>query len=201
LSNFKFASGLVLVVSGFLAACSGSDGASCSSFSACGGDVVGTWTLDSFCDTEKTIPNTSDCPGAVLAITSSAATGKVTFNADGTDATDVQITIGESGKFPAACYTAQDCSNAQTAVNSTGDGQTTTGTCSYSATSGCSCSVKIVSDSNTTGTYQISKSNITLLTDGDTGTPDADTFCVSGNTLSVRSTNTDGTTATFTATK
>ena len=55
----------------------------------CGGDVVGTWALESSCGYD-TIPNPfSDCPGSTFMVEPQAHTGTITFENDGTFVQDI----------------------------------------------------------------------------------------------------------------
>ncbi|HTA91851.1 MAG TPA: hypothetical protein VK745_19850 [Polyangiaceae bacterium] len=174
---------------------SGSD--TCASFTPCGGTPIGTWNIRDFCTANSIIMNPTDCAGAVFQVTSSSATGSITLNSDLTAATNVMVTVGESASLPASCFTQDQCTQFQTGVAQS-DG-VTGATCSYSASTGCFCSLTITSQQASSGTYTTSGTNVTLSTaDAD---PETDAYCVSGNTLTIQNTDINGTVTTVTATK
>jgi hypothetical protein len=198
LINSKLGGGWLLGVSALLVACSGSnsDGSgSCSTIKACGGDVTGTWTISSLC-TSGSIQNPTTCAGATLNLGSVTASGTITFNGDGTETANVTENGTESAHFPASCYTEVQCDAFASAL-SMEDG-VSDASCSYSG-SGCSCSLKLTTQTSTTGTYQTTGSNLTVTTTG--SDPETDSYCVSGNQLSLQFSGSDGTLSVITATK
>jgi hypothetical protein len=77
-------------------------------FTACGGDLAGTWTYAAACLTLA--PETADpiegCPEASFGAEIDVD-GTVTFNGDGTAAIDQTVSITTSLRYPKACLTAQ----------------------------------------------------------------------------------------------
>jgi hypothetical protein len=163
----------------------GSDGggATCGAVAACGGAVVGTWTI-----TDQCVIVSGDLSNVCAGATASIAglfSGTLTFNAN--------LTYTQTGSqggtvhyhFPTTCFPTQTCSQVQSAVvaanASAGMGLTFQSVSCAAETGGCACDAIIAnSPANETGTYVASGGTLTTTHDG---TADDAQYCVNGNTM------------------
>ncbi|HEY2407333.1 MAG TPA: hypothetical protein VGI10_15085 [Polyangiaceae bacterium] len=150
------------------------------SFSACGGDITGAWTITAGCFNSNSSA-LSGCPTATVMAQTDVA-GMVTFNADST----YSVNLTESGtinaEVPTSCLSGTTCDAFGTSnqVACTAD------------TTGCACTKAIMpANSSESGTYTTSGTTFTTTKTGDTpGTPNQ--YCVTGSTLKVQTTDSNG---------
>ncbi|MEY4582748.1 MAG: hypothetical protein RL701_7451 [Pseudomonadota bacterium] len=174
-----------------LIACGGGDdddasptGPNCAPVAMCGGDVVGEWSIASFC------PDTSKVPDEVKAICTTATldydeptvSGTLSFKADKT----FTQTASASGTgyivLDKKCVEAAgNCTEAEGLINAN-SGTNQKLSCKDSSGGGCRCALH-VSQSNKTdsGTYVVSGSKLTL----DSGEKADSTFCVASDVLTL----------------
>jgi hypothetical protein len=158
-------------------------GATCGAVAACGGAVVGTWTITDQCVTEDA-DLSSVCAGITASI-SGVFSGNLTFNAN--------LTYTQTGTaggtvhyhFPTTCLGNQTCSQVQanlmTASASAGMGLTFQSVNCTAETAGCGCDAIIATaPANETGTYVVSGGTLSTTHDG---TTDDALYCVNGNTM------------------
>lgn len=161
-------------------------GGDCSSFTACGGDVTGTWKLTDYCQnaSQKAASGSGfdDCPTATFSATPVSESGTVTYGA-GIGQANAQVSFTATATIPSACLNGKTCADLQAAYMAT-PGETSAA-CS-TVTAGCTCTLAFTTSSMQRETYTVSGSNITE-TDSDDGTPDTSQFCVSGNELKIYS--------------
>lgn len=186
---------VVFVVLGCSSGGSSGGTAACSPFTACGGDVTGTWSVTGVCITGVT---DSSCTSATLAVTAQPS-GTLTFNANGSYSDTATITATESATIPASCLSgASDCTAFETALQ----GQTgvSGATCTGNVATSCQCSIVLTpqTDSNV-GTYTTAGTALTRTPTGATATTTP--YCVQGNTLRLQVLDSSGATTTLTATK
>jgi hypothetical protein len=162
---------------------SGGGGPDCTSFNACGGNVVGTWNVTKACVGGTPNPLASQCPSSTAQISENAS-GAVTFKSDGTYSSTITTSAVEDVTLPASCLPGgATCAQLQTAINQQGDGGagSTTGTCTAAPSGGCSCHVTVAGGGGSTnGTYSTSGTTITI-----DGTPSP--YCVQGSGLLIQS--------------
>ena len=171
--------------------------AACTPITACGGDIVGTWHIQKTCLPTLTPEVPTNCPTAKLNVTSLVGTGTLTFGADGTTQNVLSGTFSETADFPTSCFDQAQCTQEATALGA-GPG-VTSASCTFDATSGCSCSLTDTTSNTANGTYSVGGTNVTLVTPGQ---PDeTDSYCVSGSTFSMQSTGADGQITTIVATR
>ena len=156
-------------------------GPTCAAVAACGGGVVGRWTIT---DTCASLDLGAVCGGTTIQATLTFA-GTQTFNADLTYAQ-----VGSAGgtltyHFPASCIGAQTCAQVRDRILSAGSPEGMgflfqSATCT-SERGGCACDA-ILSNipTNETGTYSTSGGTLTTVHDG---TIDATPYCVNGDTM------------------
>jgi hypothetical protein len=159
--------------------CSGGDddGASCpETFSACGGDVAGTWTVGAFCvDSDQALEAArAQCPAAT-ADGFADQSGSYVVNADGTYSENTEFTFDFTVSLPASCLMGLSCAQLQALAPSLGDCLEDSG--------GCACSSKGTESTVDTGTWTINGNSLTLDGADDTQTFD---YCVDGDTLTVQ---------------
>lgn len=179
---------------------------SCDPFTACGGDLVGTWRLVSSCGSVSSSP----CPPSErISFKSSVTQATYTFASDGTFTFAASGDLTEALRYPVACLsgitdagTPQACADIERAfltTTQTGDAGTPTVvvksvSCSTAANDSCACTAVLTSPSaQTTGSYTTSDNQLTLAgsaLDGgvrDAGADSVWEYCVSGNTLTLHS--------------
>lgn len=152
-------------------------------FSACGGDVVGTWKVTSVC-AEIAGPVIDVCPDA-LATLDLTLDGTATFNADGTRSTDFTGKSTITYKLSAEClgtitmgHPPASCDVLNKDADATsGDGPTT---CTGDPADACSCTQENPESHDVkTGTYTIDGNTMTSMDDGD-DMPTTAEFCIKG---------------------
>jgi len=160
----------------------------CTAFSACGGNVVGTWTISTLCGPGVMQTQAiTGCTGGTGTITIST-TGSLVFGAD-LSYTVMTTTSGTAvEKLPKSCFAGTTCAQVQDALLM--QGAFSGGTCTDDGTN-CNCNLTLAPMPNTeTGTYTISGSTISTTPTTAGAAPGTSQFCVSGNQLSVASTDT-----------
>src|SRR4051812_5226188 len=203
--------GFLVVLLGAVAACSGSsntggslDGglggglpAACTAFAACGGNIVGTWHITAYCGpgASQTQP-VMGCAGGTVKGTFTA-TGTAVFNADSTYTATTTATGSETALIPNSCLTGTTCADVQ---NNLVNGPVMSATCTSDNTN-CTCSLVLAPQTQTTmGTYAVTGTTLTT-TPNDGSMADSSPYCVSGNQLSIQSTDTNGMSLVLVATK
>src|SRR5262252_6120456 len=122
---------------------SGTGGQTCTSVTACSGDIVGTWTAMSSCLTVSgsldVTPASFSCPSAPIT-GSLQVTGTFTANADGTYSDDTTTSGNEQFNLASGCLTISStpvtCDGAATFIKNLGFA---TLTCTAAAGGGCAC--------------------------------------------------------------
>ena len=183
--------GMLVAVSG---GCGGEDGDSCGEFSACGGEVTGTWQIQNVCFTGNPQALFEGCMGAKVDVGGLEMTGNLTLGADMTFSRTSMLGGSMSVSLPSSCLTFNNitltCSQLDAAVKaeiaSDPDSEFTSISC-QDASGGCSCTFGVMPDSEMeTGTYTVQGNVLSLR---ETGEDESDTFqyCVSSDTLKLQS--------------
>jgi hypothetical protein len=163
-----------------LAGCGGGSG-SCGGL-ACGGDLVGTWTITHICNGTPSSSSTGTCQTS--ADTSQLKeTGTITFNADGTYSTS--LTIGGSVRETIETSCLGITCDEETARLA----QSTLYSSATCTTIGTTCSCVLVYAGQTlagTGTYVTQGTSVSVMSAGSTSST-ADSYCVLGSTLTLSS--------------
>ncbi len=165
-------------------------------FTACGGDAVGTWTLDSACVDIDDNPFAEQCPTATFTIELTGATGSLEIGGDASYTVDFHFTGALSYTLPAACGVPANCADMSDAENGT--------TCAVAAGGdGCTCTQPITDDNQVpeTGTYTTDGNTITTTSSEAGSTPSVAEYCVDGNVLKVRFSSGSGQSQIVTLTK
>jgi hypothetical protein len=145
-------------------------------FSACGGDVVGTWKFTDACVSGPEDPLAKQCATSAFHI-SETVTGTVTFDSNGTYTSTNATSTTEDTTIPASCTGGETCAQLQTSISQLRIGGTTTMATCTDASGGCSCHAITAAPSTTaSATYSVSG---TIITIGGIPTP----YCVQGNGL------------------
>jgi hypothetical protein len=170
----------------------------CALFTACGGNIAGTWRYVSGCATFSS----ATCPAETAMTTIASGSATYTFGSGGVFAYTVSGTLDETVNYSLGCLSGftdagvpQACADVQNLYRmSIGQDagssatQIASATCSAGQNETCSCTLVFSVQSGTTqGTYTVSGSQVTITdpnADGGAGTPTD--FCVSGNTLTLR---------------
>ena len=182
---------------------SGGGGGSCSKVPACGGDVVGTWTVTSSC---LSVAGQMDISLLGIGCTSATVTGSLkvtgtwTANSDGTYSDETTTTGDEHLTLPASCLqisgTTTTCERVAPVLQSLGYAVTM---CTSAASGGCTCSATVNQTgwmglvnlgASTRGQYTTSGNVVTLDNEA------RYSFCVSGKQLNMTPQGTSPTTGT-----
>jgi hypothetical protein len=167
----------------------GTDGppASCISAGACGGNIVGSWTIASSCldvDVSGAVPDY--CTAATAKDMGVQLTGTVTYNANLTYTKKTTLNGKIVVTFPASCLAGGDggaltCDQLATQLKLD---PTYTDVSCVAAGTGCACTSTLAPQSQTkTGMYTTTSAG--LLTEAETGrtSPDVSDYCVKTDTL------------------
>jgi hypothetical protein len=174
-------------------------GSTCPAITACGGDLVGDWTVQQLCLTTTTMDAVAQsCPGATFSLSPITATGTISFRADSTMSASAVVSLQEFVRFPASCYTEAEC----TAYGAAASAATTItdSPCKYDVATGCSCTLTSTQPTMSSGSYQVQGNNVTI-TSSASSKPELDSFCVSGNTLSIFQVTASGTSSSMILTR
>jgi hypothetical protein len=120
------------------------------SFTPCGGDIVGSWTIRSVCPVSVSV---RDCPTAELEPNHVTVMGSVTFGADGGLAFDITSTGTWDGLVPPSCVVGTDCA---AIAQSLYQRNAPPASCTSAGDGGCSCSSPATPVQTDMGPYTIS---------------------------------------------
>jgi hypothetical protein len=157
-------------------------------YSACGGDILGTWGMRALCPEdpaaaaalcEHPYDNRTVCTGTGNEATcDGSVSGTLTFKADGTVEIDTQLTLVTSYNFTDECLAAAITTGTTAEERCLSMTKADKLTCSYNAR--CTCvSAPMVESDKKTGTYKIEGQDLTLGED-----PPA-SYCVDGDRLTM----------------
>ena len=168
-----------------LGSCGSSDGGSCGTVAACGGDIVADWTIVDACLSASGSAVFGDfCPTATIDGSGIKASGTAAYRADGTF--DASITMSGSVAFslPPSCLTTSGitltCAQLDQAVKQEQmmDPDPSIQSISCAGTSSCRCTVQMAPQTSVgTGTY--STSGTAVIENG----VESGSYCVKGNEL------------------
>jgi hypothetical protein len=148
----------------------GGDDVNCS-FTACGGDPVGNWSIEGMCFDADDLLDQSSCPQAT-ASASVDISGSVSILADSTYTSQTSSVTSFITTIPAECLMGLMSCDQLTNPD--------TGTmCSGDASDACDCTGSDSQSDTSSGTWSASGNTLTL--DNDPAE-----YCVSGNTMKVR---------------
>jgi hypothetical protein len=172
----------------------GGTGATCSS-APCGGNIVGTWALTPDCPLFLNPTPNALCPTETFDTSNYHLNETATFNADSTYSVTATVTGSLTIMEPAECLTdAQTCAAANAALQSeiaTQGSIVSGGSCTSTASGGCQCieQLNTASAASASGTYTTGGGTLivtpTQSSQGTTGSPSTDQYCVAGNRLYV----------------
>lgn len=172
------------VLSLVLSSCGGGGGlspgtpGSCQNAPACGGDIVGSWSIASTCLGVDVSSFTADCPSSTAYANGYQITGMITYDADMTFTLMSTMSGSVVARYPAACLTPADgvavtCDQLGTALLATGKYASVD--CLANGTA-CDCTVGTTPQTFTaTGTYSITAGVLLA------GTADESDYCVKGD--------------------
>ena len=148
------------------------------SFTACGGNPVGTWTLAGAC-VDAAALGLDNCPTASIDV---SATGTIDIKSDMTYTVDFTLGASIAATIPMSCLP-------QGATCSALNGNSTSCT---SSGSNCMCTITDNTPNHSTdsGTWSTSGNDLTVTKTGG-GTPTVNAYCVNGNSLKIQLIQTD----------
>jgi len=152
------------------------------SFTACGGDLAGTWTFASRCSPSVLV---AGCPEATVHLTSDDLAGTLTFGADKGYTLDLEVDQTLMLELPAVCQTRLGVTSCAAMSGQGLNGQVSvTQTCSGDASQSCSCTTMESGPSTLMGTYVTSGNQISNVLLGGDALVD---YCVKGDELELSS--------------
>jgi hypothetical protein len=161
---------------------------SCQNASACGGDIVGSWTITSTCiNVPPQNEGTPDCPGITGRSDGFAAVGSVTYEPNGTYTSSGTLTGRVLVDYPTSCLTSAGitCAELSAALadpSVLGSATFSAAACAPSSNA-CTCTLTLAPQTtNETGTYSTSGGVLSETPDS-TGVTDQTDYCVQGSTL------------------
>src|SRR5258708_3867251 len=89
---------------------SSSGGTDCTMFSACGGDVTGTWTLTKACTSGAPNPLATQCPSSTFQIVETVG-GTINFKSDGTYSANTTSSSAGDFTLPPSCLRGPTCAH------------------------------------------------------------------------------------------
>jgi hypothetical protein len=194
----------------------------CSPFTPCGGNLVGSWRLVSACGS---FTSTFCPPSQSIDVDTTWTDTIYTFAADGTFTFTASGSTSETIRYPPGCLSSlvdagasEACAAYQDLIHTTiqnADAGTpianiTTFTCTMQGSYACLCHevIAFATPQTETGTYTTSGTQVTVTATGGTvdagasgANPSSTDYCVSGNTITLRSASTDNSTGQFVLTK
>jgi hypothetical protein len=170
----------------------GGDGGSCATPPACGGDIVGNWTVTSSCvHLSGTLDFDQQCTG-VPVDANVQYSGMASYTATMTYSFSLTVTGSETFVFPASCLNGATCDQINQQLQSSPPDGTTSAHCSSAGGGGCSCTASLDWQSSTeAGTYTLSGTAVT--TTSSSGDTETDQYCVMGNQLQIMPGTSSGT--------
>jgi hypothetical protein len=184
------------VLSVVLSSCGGGGGltpgvsrsnSTCQTAPACGGDVVGSWSIASTCLTVDVSSFTADCPSASAFANGYQIAGMITYDANMTFTLMSTLTGSVVARYPARCLTPPDgvavtCDTLGPALLA--GGKYASVDCLPDA-DGCDCTFGMTPQTFTgTGTYSIAAGNVLTA-----GVADESDYCVKGDGTAVLATH------------
>ena len=182
----------------------------CGSFTSCGGAIVGTWRLTGECvnypdaGVSTSDAGTSSCSLGQIA-TNPQLSGTLTFLSNGTYSVTSSMSGSTKFTYTAACMTdvGMTCAQLNSGLAAAADGGVS-GSCASTSAGDCTCSEsysKVAGSEE--GTYTTSGSSLTMTPSSSSSAPGTTEYCVRGNTLTLRMTDTGSSSPSFivTATK
>ena len=154
----------------------GGMGGTCANVAACGGNIVGTWSVTSSCVSGWGTMFDGNCPASMSSAKVSingtvTFAGDMTYTANGTTSPTISLAV------PASCLTAQGLTCDQLS-------QIIAGTCMPSSGGGCTCTTVIPSTWMESGTYAATMAGLLTEMAAD-GTSNPADYCATGNTLTI----------------
>lgn len=157
----------------------------CSPFSACGGSLLGSWTVVSDC--YDALVEGAGCES--FDHTAIASAGTYEFSDTGTFNRDLTSTVSYTLIVPDSCSTSSCAAlQAGTEAHIAMIGSGTVG-CSSTA-GGCSCDIVASTNETLSGQYSAVGSTLTLFVDPNTGATMTNDYCVKGNQLTLHESGT-----------
>lgn len=182
-----------VLASALAGGCSGDVGASCGTFAACGGDVVGIWNVAGACSSADGLGGGDFCPGATADTSGVSITGKLTYRADMTYETSMTFSGQASMTLPASCLmmggVTITCASLEAQLKGalTGEPDSIFEKVTCTGSSSCTCTVAYKpSTQMEAGKYSTSGNVLSTTPTGDSFADKAD-YCVKGTELDLAS--------------
>jgi hypothetical protein len=184
MKGFLVNRGLGLAAVLWFAGCGSSAGGTCGSSAACGGNIVGTWTISSSCVSVSLSMFQSECPGATASSSNVHVSGTYIYNADMTYSKNGASSGSAVVTIPASCLTTQGVTVTCAQINQMFQADPIPGvTLDCTGSSTCTCTETFTNTTSVvSGTYTATAAGLLTETDSD-ATVTASDFCVKGTTL------------------
>lgn len=163
----------------------GSSSGSCANSAACGGDIVGTWTIQSSCVSASASMFNDMCPTATVSTSNFTIAGSVVYKADLTYSATSTMSGSATVHLPASCLTSGAVTLTCDQLNQLIAAKPQAGVTVHCAgTSDCTCMETLTNaPSSASGTYTTTAAGLLTETSSSDGTSDQSDFCVKGTTL------------------
>ena len=144
----------------------------------CGGDVVGTWNIETTCGWDD-LPNFFDdmCDGATMVVNSGSTTGTRTFEDDNTYTADLTSMLDFDVNIDTMTCFGIDCAGFETLLNME---PTLTSTCTDDGGGACDCAITSMSSGTADGTWATMDNDLTITVDGESAVLE---YCSTGARL------------------
>ena len=175
----------------------GAGGGSCGSFDACGGDLVGTWTVKDVCYDPTGLQSDEPACSNLLRSVETHASGSMTFSADGMISGDLTLSVDVHVVWTNACIGAlsgNSAVNVASRCSALEDTYLARGTFERAACrvvgADCACALTSVPMMDTSSGLFMYSADGTAIVEPDGGVENS--FCVDGDSLTVAFASTDG---------
>jgi hypothetical protein len=174
--------GLMAVL--FAGGCGSSSAGTCGNSAACGGDVVGTWTISSSCVNVTASGFDAQCPSATVDSYNVKIGGTFTYNTDMTYTSNTTTSGSVVVTLPASCLTTQGVTVTCAQITQVFQANPTPGvTFSCTGSSSCTCTESMTGATSTeSGNFTTTAAGLLTETASD-GTVNQTDYCVKGTTL------------------
>jgi hypothetical protein len=169
---------------------SSATGPACTNTTACGGNIVGIWTITDSCVGSGDLSEpTTDCPGQTSSTTNFGFSGSVVYNDDGSYTATTSTTGNVIIKYPSSCLTtiSMTCDGLSQGVMAELDMPDAAFTAVSCATTPTACICTLVVNPATSteiGRYMTTAAGALTQVPAN-GTPGNSSYCVTGNKLTL----------------
>lgn len=173
------------------------------SFSKCGGDIVGTWSLTGLCADvpENAGPLGDSCPTATADVNLDAS-GTITFHDDGTITKSFTTRVIATFTVPNSCLASIHGTIPASCDELSDEDEDSVTVCTGDPSESCTCTETGTPETDTDpGEYEITGTGEITISDAGGADPESQTYCVKGGELRAHAISEDGVEITYIATR